>query len=350
MLTTSQVRKYAQHFIFWRRAIAIPPLHARDVFVVSPNCDLGRLAQDAAQWQRAFPLAPPLPNFLSELSHSPRPYKTFCPSKAHRPLYLRMLAWLMRGGWVTQLCTFAYVVVWPEIMYEVDYEMEAEELAAASAASSASPPTKEAAASSSADESHLRSREASGAVSSPIPVPERASATGTPDVICQGAGDEPSPKTKTTEETAHSPRTGNQAETAGAAATTTEQAAEMARLERIALKAHREAADKATAHARKVIPCATAHPSINDAAHLAGIEAHIILDAKKATGKESRYLAAIAKRLRDDNVRMAWYAMCKYFDGRSALERVALQEDMKRKEAWTLLTAMSEYLLCTRHW
>lgn len=42
--------------------------------------------------------------------------------------------------------------------------------------------------------------------------------------------------------------------------------------------------------------------------------------------------------------------MSKYFDGHTALERIALQEDMKRKEAWTLLTAMSEYLICTRHW
>ena len=131
VLTLGQVRKYAQHFIFWRRAIAIPPLHARDIYVVSPNCALTRLPEASQEWQRAFPVAPPLPNFLAELSMCPKPYKAFCPSKAHRPLYLRMLAWLLRGGWVTQLCTFGYVVVWPEILYEVDYEIEAEELAAA---------------------------------------------------------------------------------------------------------------------------------------------------------------------------------------------------------------------------
>ena len=124
----------------------------------------------------------------------------------------------------------------------------------------------------------------------------------------------------------------------------------MARLERIALKATRDAADKATAHARKTVPVATARPSTNDALHLAGITPHIILDAKKATGKESRYLSAIAHRLRDEKARSAWQVMCKYFDGHCALERIALQEDMKRKETWNLLTAMSEYLLCTRHW
>jgi hypothetical protein len=124
----------------------------------------------------------------------------------------------------------------------------------------------------------------------------------------------------------------------------------MARLERIAMKAHREAADKATAHARKVIPVATANPSLNDAPHLVGLTPHIILDPKKATGKESRYLSAIARRFKDEKQRSAWQLMCKYFDGRCALERIALQEDMKRKETWALLTNMREYLLCTRHW
>ncbi|PTB64134.1 hypothetical protein BBK36DRAFT_142170 [Trichoderma citrinoviride] len=276
ILTLDQVRKYAQHFIFWRRAIAIPPLHPRDIYIVSPNCDLGRLSQDAQDWQRAFPLAPPLSTFLAELSVLPRPYKHISPSKAHRPLYLRMLAWLMRGGWVTQLCTFAYVVVWPEILYEVDYEMEAEELGMATSRA-------------------------------PNPPPQS---------------------------------------TLSAA----EHSAEMARLERIAIKAHREAADKATAHARKVAPVPTPNPSLNDAPHLAGLTPHIILDPKKAAGKESRYLAAIARRFRDDKLRAGWQLLCKYFDGRCALERIALQEDMKRKEAWALLTGVREYLLLTRHW
>lgn len=203
-----------------------------------------------------------------------------------------MLAWLMRGGWVTQLCTFAYVVVWPEILYEVEHEIEAEELKAASEsqASNSAPPTQ----TSESSDDH--------------------SGTDT-----------------------HIP-------------TITEQAAEQARLERIASKAHREAAEKATAHARKAIPAATAHPSVNDSPHLAGLTPHIILDAKKATGKESRYLSAIGRRFKDEKMTSKWQLLCKYFDGRSALERIALQEDMKRKEVWNLLMAMSEYLLCVRHW
>ncbi|UKZ78003.1 hypothetical protein TrVFT333_005737 [Trichoderma virens FT-333] len=260
--------------------LAKPQMSSANVYIVSPNCDLERLPQDAQDWQRAFPLAPPLSTFLAELSVLPRPYKHISPSKAHRPLYLRMLAWLMRGGWVTQLCTFGYVVVWPEILYEVDYEIEAEELGLATSSST-----------------------------------DWADATSI----------------HTTQSNSN-------------------HSAEMARLERIAMKAHREAADKATAHARKVVPVATPNPSLNDAPHLVGLTPHIILDPKKAAGKESRYLSAIARRFKDEKLRSAWQNMCKYFDGRCALERIALQEDMKRKEAWALLTAMREYLLCTRHW
>ncbi|CAH0019387.1 unnamed protein product [Clonostachys rhizophaga] len=314
VLTLNQVREYAQHFIFWRRAIAIPPLHARDVYIVSPNCDPRRLPQDSIEWQRLFPVAPPLPNFLSELSQSPRPYKHFSPSKAHRPSFLLMLAWLMRRGWVTQLCTFAYVIVWPEIIYEVDYEMEAEELAAA----------REKAASEAAeheDPSHHQRRHSKDQV------------PATP-LSAEPVSEASSPTTATDSQPP----------------TTAEHAAEMARLERIAAKAHHEATEKAIAHGRKFVPIATAHPSLNDALHLKGITPHIILDAKKATGLESRYLSAISSRFKDEKLKGAWQTFCRYFDGRCALERIALQEDMKRKEAWNQLTAMTEYILCTRHW
>lgn len=133
---------------------------------------------------------------------------------------------------------------------------------------------------------------------------------------------------------------------------------------------------------------------------------HIILDAKKATGRESLYLDAIGRRLAkgagqvrdgkgsreadgkskgtdgerdgghhhqgithsrggagkekdgsgvggrewDKRVASAWPLFWKYFNGRSALERIALQEEMKRKDVWNLLTGMSEYLLTVRHW
>ncbi|AEO65737.1 uncharacterized protein THITE_2113066 [Thermothielavioides terrestris NRRL 8126] len=487
VLTPAQVRKFAQHFIFWRRAIAIPPLHARDTYIVSPNCDLRKLPQASAEWARQFPLSPALPNFLAELSVAPRPYKLHCPSKAHRPVYMAMLAWLMRGGWVTQLCTFAYVVVWPEIIYEVEYELEAEEIArakhaqsmghepgsvesddAATAALTSSVPAVPALGdapvagfssrflpllhdpsdSVSSSTAALRDLALSHSHSSLIPA---SASTPTSPFPARIIGDNnndnrhspsPPPPAPPSHDTNTNPTS------ASPTPTPAEQAAEKARLARLADKAARELAERATAHARKAVPRQTAHPSVNHARHLEGITPHIILDAKQATGKESLYLSAIGRRFRDrvgggrphgsgsgsgsgpgqaqaqvqahgrerekdrgpetsqgrrdgtdgkrehhpsgagggasggggrgvarggglggphsgggaggtglrdsgdwdERVANAWPVFCKYFNGRTALERIALQEDMKRKDVWNLLTAMSEYLLCVRHW
>ncbi|KAI1764054.1 nitrogen permease regulator of amino acid transport activity 3-domain-containing protein [Hypoxylon sp. FL1150] len=383
-LSPAQVRKYAQHFIFWRRAIAIPPLHARDVYILSPNSDMTRLPRASQAWARAFPLAPPLPEFLAALSAAPRSYKLFAPSKNHRPTYLAMLAWLMRGGWVTQLCAFAYVVVWPEILYEVDYELEAEELRAAqqrdedahaeadgnsssapdSGSSQASSPPLHSPSYSADIQPPQHKRPLSPGTASPtsgVP-PSMASSTATlrsPPHTTSSSSSSTTPTTTTTI----------------AAATAGEQAAEQARLDRLATRAHREAAEKAAAHARRPPPRATAHPSVNDAPHLAHLSPYIIVDAGRVGERESRYLSAIGRRLPERvasgtalnssssggaklgkapaanlNPRAAWPVFWKYLDGRCPLERVALHEDMKRRDAWNLLNSMSEYLLTVRHW
>jgi hypothetical protein len=277
-----------------------------------------QLPRASVEWQRRFPHAPSLPSLLAEMSCAPRPYKNFVPSKAHRPLYLHMLAWLLRGGWVTQLCTFAYVVVWPEIVYEIAYQTEADEL-----------------------------RKTEGSVDSTTDATDATNTTATPPPL-----DNPSSRS--------SPPTA-------------ETIAERARLDRLATRAQRDAAEKAVLHARKPKPVATDHPSVNAGPHLDGIQPHIIRDPRRAAGRESLYLSAIEARLKkkeeDGNqagqpqqeeqeegqtaglgLTAAWRRFLRYFDGQTALERITLQEDLKRKEAWTLLSAMGEYILCVRHW
>lgn len=384
-LSPAQVRKYAQHFIFWRRAIAIPPLHARDVYIMSPNSNTASLPKASQAWARAFPLAPPLPNFLAELSAAPRPYKFFAPSKNHRPQYLQMLAWLMCGGWVTQLCTFAYVVVWPEIQYEVEYQIEADEirhaelLAAAETAeqnsspSGASPdhddfprssdegdgdtddgPDKEKTAAASTQELPSRSRPTSPdvnndeAAKSPALGSSYSSATQENDLE-RSMSSLVSPTTLGPEAARQQQQQQPEAEQE-AAPNPNESIAEAARLTRLADRATRAHAERSARHARKQAPMATAHPSANRAPHLAHLAPYVILDAKKATGRESMYLSAIGRRFRDTRVRASWPVFWKYFNGRAALERVCLMEDLKRKDAWALLTAMSEHLVTVRHW
>lgn len=101
----------ASHLIYWRRARAIPPLHHKDIYIVSPNTDMRKLAAATSAFAKLFPALPPLPKILSLLSMGPRPYHTLIPSKDHKPIYMDILAWLMRECWVTQLRTFAWVRV-----------------------------------------------------------------------------------------------------------------------------------------------------------------------------------------------------------------------------------------------
>ncbi|KAL4905819.1 nitrogen permease regulator 3 [Aspergillus multicolor] len=118
----------ASHLVYWRRARAIPPLHQRDTYIVSPNCDLSKLEVASAAYKLAFPTLPSLPKMLSALSGTPRPYGNFIPSKDHKPTYFAILAWLLRGGWVTQLRSFARVKVSPEIKMAVELAIRREEV------------------------------------------------------------------------------------------------------------------------------------------------------------------------------------------------------------------------------
>ncbi|KAL4999622.1 nitrogen permease regulator 3 [Aspergillus recurvatus] len=118
----------ASHLVYWRRARAIPPLHQRDTYIVSPNCDLSKLEIASAAYKVAFPTLPSLPKMLSALSGTPRPYGNFIPSKDHKATYFLILAWLLRGGWVTQLRSFARVKVSPEIKMAVEIAIRREEV------------------------------------------------------------------------------------------------------------------------------------------------------------------------------------------------------------------------------
>jgi len=87
--------------------------------MMSPNADMRNIASASSQFAKAFPSLPSLPKLLSRLSGIPRPYSALIPSKDHKEAYLDILAWLMRGAWVTQLRTFAWVRVPPFIKRSV---------------------------------------------------------------------------------------------------------------------------------------------------------------------------------------------------------------------------------------
>ncbi|RDW71983.1 UPF0171-domain-containing protein [Coleophoma crateriformis] len=312
-ISLNDVKTLAQHLIYWRRAIPIPPLHARDTFIVSPNCDSRKLPNASLAWNKAFPLAPQLPTFLATLSAAPRHYKSFFPSKDHRGQYMDMLAWLIRGGWVTQLRTFCWIMVWPEIIYEVEYERMSNQVNA-----SKEPPESSNSGSNGGNNNSSRR-------------PYIASTSSSTDE--SGSEKDSKPPLASSN-----------------LPLTSEQIAESARLERIALKAEAENLAFAQAFAARPKPEATAHPSLNNAAHLANIAPHIIKDPHRIDEKDSLYMDAIGARIEDEKARKNWARFCRYFNGEDALESIALLEGMKRKEAWGIIAYYQEHLLISRHW
>lgn len=114
-ISLTDIHLFARHLIYWRRAIAIPPLNQRDTYIVSPNADMSKLKAASKAYEVAFPTLPGLPKMLSQLSGTLKPWYFLIPSTDHKDAYYEVLAWLLRGGWVTQLRTTAFVRVSPGI-------------------------------------------------------------------------------------------------------------------------------------------------------------------------------------------------------------------------------------------
>ncbi|KAH3665450.1 hypothetical protein OGAPHI_003634 [Ogataea philodendri] len=128
-LDISEVRLFANHLVYWRRAKAFLPLSPRNVYIVSPLAPLYNVYKDSTLFKQQFPNLPPLSNFLSLISSSsnkPRPINTIIPSRDHRDLYLDAVAWLLKYGYLTQLHTFLYLKISKEIKIKVDEELEME--------------------------------------------------------------------------------------------------------------------------------------------------------------------------------------------------------------------------------
>lgn len=114
-LSLEVVQLLANHLVYWRRARVIAPLNKQATYMVSPNADLSKLARASAAFAAEFPTSPSLPRMLALLSGTPVPYCILIPSRDHKDLYYSILAWLLRGAWVTQLRTFAWIKVGPSI-------------------------------------------------------------------------------------------------------------------------------------------------------------------------------------------------------------------------------------------
>ena len=126
-ISLGDIQFFASHLIYWRRARAIPPIHQRDIYIMSPNANMRQLEAAIALYATTFPTLPSLPKMLSNLSGRPKALEKMIPSKDHKQAYFEILAWLMRGGWVTQLRMFALIKVSSAVKAQVAATIAAEE-------------------------------------------------------------------------------------------------------------------------------------------------------------------------------------------------------------------------------
>ena len=98
-----------RHMLKWRKAKLIAPLHPRNTYVVSSDAPIDQLSKHSTQYARSFAGLPSLPQILRILSGRPIRYGMLISSKDHREMYMALLAWLARHGFVSQLKTFAWL-------------------------------------------------------------------------------------------------------------------------------------------------------------------------------------------------------------------------------------------------
>lgn len=381
----------ASHLVYWRRARLISPLSPRDTYIVSPNADMTVLPAAITVYAQRFPTLPTLPKVLSMLSGTPRPFRTFIPTAEHRDAYMEILAWLMRGGWVTQLRTFAWIRVTPEIKAQVAAEMEHEELK-----KKAEEARKELL---SDNESTTDSHFSDNKRNSLISVGSSRSLTA-----LRRARQNQEPPAHAAEDMESGTILGGQL-TASAMTTA---------LAHYRSAGARPASDAGSASSQRTTialnssqrPESPSHLTIRDAKPLRPSPLHLkptspsrgsvvsptspetsspppnpkdfkpstILSPQKASSLESRWLDKIAQTFEDataittnpsppkhgdggfgvtgQELKDSWQMLIRHLDGKHAIEDVSAREGIKRKRVAALFNAVREkgYLVVTRHW
>ncbi|KAI9849504.1 MAG: Nitrogen permease regulator 3 [Sclerophora amabilis] len=309
-MSLQTISALSRHLIYWRRARAIPPLHQRDKYIVSPNADMRALPAATRAYEKRFPTLPSLPKMLSLLSGHPRAYSTLIPSKDHRAAYLEILAWLLKGGWVTQLRVFAWVRVSSEIRAAVDAEIVKAEADAPA------------------------DHDEGGNSVTPTISPALSSNTA-PQI------QHPSITTAAAAAAAASGASSRRASSGGSStATVTNQPTFPS--DPIPFPYDNDLLSSRRSDLVRPSPAAAA-----------AAEPLIILDPHRANAVESRYLTAVGAALPTAELREeAWPILLRYLNGQHALEKIAVREGRRHKDIWRWLMAFEREgcLLTIRHW
>lgn len=337
----------AQHLIEWRRARAVPPLHHRDTYIVSPNADMRALPAAIAAFAARFPNLPPLPRILHLLSGQPRPYLQFMPSKDHRESFMEILAWLMRGGWITQLKSFGWVSVPTKVNSAVAQKMVAER--AARSQPSRVLDKAAVAALNGAHEAASRGHRSNDSVStttktespqSSKPPSPHLAPYRPPSHPASDAGSISSERT-TVPYRVRSPSPPHH--------TTTQPV----RPSPLHMEQHQPSpSEEKSQQPSPALSLQSTHLDPQFATDHTALAPSIIKSPQKANAIESRWIEHIGSSFTDPELVELWPIMLRYLDGKHALDEIALREGLKRKRVAGVVTKLREQgvLLTVRHW
>ncbi|KAL5393386.1 hypothetical protein DPSP01_000206 [Paraphaeosphaeria sporulosa] len=359
----------ASHLVYWRRARLITPLHPRDTYIVSPNADLSNLQAAMVAYAQRFPTLPSLPKMLSLLSQKPKEYRYLIPTAEHRDAYMDILAWLMRGGWVTQLRTFAWVRVSPDIKAQVAADMEREERLKKDQQDNESLA------------SSLRSDKRSSFLSTGTVVGGPRPGTPLRRTRRDIEGDEEmdastilSPRMAATSSgpgwRGSPARASSDTGSTSSARTTIPYNAIGRPTSPLQLSSPLPPSTTKPPHRPSPLHLKSPSPSRpppfspTSPTHIANqpplspppvsehFTASLILSPQRANAVEARWLEAIGKSFTDADLRAHWSTLLKYFDGKHAIEDISPREGFKRKRVSAMMQGIREggWLAVVRHW
>jgi hypothetical protein len=364
----------AGHLVYWRRARLIPPLHQRDTYIVSPNADMRVLKQAVAAYAARFPTVPTLPEMLHRLSGPPRAYATFIPSPDHRPVYMEILAWLMRGGWVTQLRTFAWVRVPAEIKAQVSTIMERETAMKKAAEMEANQHAEDNESIVSVGDSVLSGGEIGHMKKSSLlsgnwpatpvrwsPHNEDGEAMEGSTILSPRLQPYRSPARPSSDAGSSSSRVTTVPAASIAGVATSPQTHNLphgpsplhfnAATRSLSPASSRTSAPPSIVSPTLAEPFSPSQETAVESKSLK-VEPSLILSPQKANEIEARWLEQIGASFHDADLREMWPTLLKYFDGKHALDDIAMREGLKRKRVAALIAMIREggWLLTVRHW
>lgn len=297
-LSITEIKSFAFHLIYWRRARVIPPLNSRSVYIVSPMAPVTlNLYFDIQKFLKEFSTLPSLPHFLKLLSSSsrkPRQYATIIPSRDHREVYLDALGWLIRYGYVTQLHTFIWLKISRKVKMKVEEDLENESSSKKKGLSSAS--------------KGVRSSKSVDSKTGEDENDVNTSIQATSNVVGTDNTSKKVSKTKSTQ-------------------------------------------NKSSSYVPSMdhdgFPQLSG-PNIT----LEDDSDTIILDPDRATTLERRWINKIVSeesRLSPE-LTAVFYKLLKYMDGKNSLELLLLKEDVSRNDLRKLLFAIEDHVISVRHW